>query len=59
MAESVRLSERVAMVPPVRGRSPQEEREQEMRRRRRAREAPPKSPEPASDAEPHTLDVEV
>ncbi len=58
MPEPVRASERVAMVPPVQERSPREEREQQGARKH-PRKPPPHTPEPETDAEPHTLDVEV
>lgn len=58
MPEPVRASERVAMVPQVKERSPREEREQQGARKP-PRKPPPRAPELETDSEPHTLDVEV
>lgn len=58
MPEPVRASERVAMVPQVKERSPREEREQRGARKP-PRKPPPHTPELETDSEPHTLDVEV
>ncbi|MFN4033122.1 MAG: hypothetical protein ACK4ME_05775 [Fimbriimonadales bacterium] len=58
MPEPVRASERVAMTPQVKERSPREEREQHGARKPPRKPTPP-APEPETDAEPHTLDVEV